>query len=240
MYPRGFPWVRGVNAKKLAITNLLIVRALLTLKAGYASSAKTFYVLEFPEDLGGHAKGVPASLWQLEDARSAKDTHGESAAHFICQWVVESLKSGRTASNLPGHSDIGYVGWPQHDEHDRYQGPLPRVCPHKGHEPIQGKDDQGNFNTKAFAAYAPRMNRYLAMAFFNAIVARRVAILSEMGGACVTTLEADTSGRHGGTARKAVLKKAAGGPSRTTATTTCRKRVHWNLDSSSLPKTWFG
>ena len=193
-HPLGFPWLKGKDAKKLATTNLLIERSLLTLRSGYASSAKTLYVLEFPEDLGAHTKGVPANLWQLDEARTAvEETHGESCAHFTCQWMVESLKPARTASNVPGHSGIGYVGWPAHDAHDKYEGPLPRTCPHGGHEPIQGKDDQGNYYTRAFGAYAPRMNRYLAVGFFNAVVTRRIAILTEMGEAGEPTFEANTS-----------------------------------------------
>jgi hypothetical protein len=65
------------------VANALHDRTLEALEVGASSPAKTRYFLEFPEDLGRHKTGRPASLWQRPDLKSfAEKTQGTCVAHF--------------------------------------------------------------------------------------------------------------------------------------------------------------
>ena len=70
-HPRGFPRLTPAERTKTDLANTLVDFSLEVLSAAADVGAIGF--LEFPEDLGATARGVPASLWQLPSAKALSD-----------------------------------------------------------------------------------------------------------------------------------------------------------------------
>ena len=136
-----------------------------------AADANSIGFLEFPEDLGATARGVPASIWQLPQAHKL-DAHGyQRGAFYQDHWAdVEYKKPTAILTNAPRLAEEPdlYLGWPvmSHDHH--YKGPLPQ----RDFQPSQliGKDAEGNFNTTPSAAYPPKICLRFAHLLFRAWV----------------------------------------------------------------------
>ena len=107
------------------------------IRASKIARSKGFFsrsLLEHPEDLGRVHSGVPASIWQLDDIRSA---HGTSlfwsVAGYQCQYPdCDRAKPTRLLSDLEGVEGFGFPGWPVFDPAGYYVGPLPDSCGHRG------------------------------------------------------------------------------------------------------------
>ena len=89
-YPEGFlnlaPWEKA----KTEIANALIAFSLEILTAAAAADAIGF--LEFPEDLGATARGAPASIWQLPQARALQKLGYQRGAFYQVQWAKLSYR----------------------------------------------------------------------------------------------------------------------------------------------------
>ena len=152
------------------------------MKIGWRSPARTDYFIEFPEHLGAHAKGTPASPWQGQELRAfIEESGGSSRVHNNCQWGISVLKPERTASTLAGHKEIGFEGWPQMNESGRYVGPLPSKCPHGGHPSVGGRMESGTFETSKLAAFSIPFNQFVARMILNTVAQRRIGALFETG-----------------------------------------------------------
>ena len=114
-------------------------------------------LLEHPEDLGRTHRGIPGSIWQLQDLKLAagetatKDEGFKSVAGHQCGFKdgpdltepVDRAKPTRLYSDLLGVEDFGHVGWPTFDPAGWYFGPLPRSCGHRHRQPMIGKNKAG-------------------------------------------------------------------------------------------------
>ena len=131
-------------------------------------------LLEHPEDLGRVGpqalhQGVPASIWQLDDLRSAfGDAKATTVAGWQCQFPdVDIAKPTRLFSNIPGIEEFGRVGWPVLDAHFNSRGPLPRYCGHNHKQRTIGTNDEGGFHTSPTAAYPPPMCEWIALKIYT-------------------------------------------------------------------------
>ena len=90
--------------------NELIQRTLGLLRA--ATEAKTFWLLEHPEDLGNRSNGaMPASIWHLEVTRSLLDEAGASSvALYQCNFGSVHKKPTRLATTAPNCTCLGFLG----------------------------------------------------------------------------------------------------------------------------------
>ena len=69
--PWGFEGLSGKDLQKAEDGNTLVYFAIQVARAAAAClSKKVGFILEFPEDLGSHVCGTPASIWQFEELRN--------------------------------------------------------------------------------------------------------------------------------------------------------------------------
>ena len=175
-HPHGFPTLTAEDKRKVHDADILVAFSLKALRA--AATAHCLGWLEFPEDLGSCRCGTPASLWQLEDARSLSAVGYHRGALYQCEWAeVPYKKPTGILTNIRGFVDAPHFfqGWPTFSENigkdsspvglpwRRYTGPLPRQCVHNGiHPPLLGRDKTGGFKTSKTAEYPPDLCRAFA------------------------------------------------------------------------------
>ena len=163
-FPFGFPWLTPKNKLVCEQANLFIAQ---TIEAALASlDVDAPFVIEHPEDLGVTAHNeTPASIWQLPEIHDLQvQAKAFTWALFQCKFSAMTSKPTRFLSNLRCAAQEPYQGWPKVDDFGKYCGPLPPVCPHKGHDfKLVGRDPTSDkFLTAASASYPPDMCQWLA------------------------------------------------------------------------------
>ena len=92
------------------------LKAIASARAAKAAGHRTMTLWEHPEDLGMMQSGEPASVWQLEETRSAfGDTPFTTVAGHQCQFGIDASKPTRLLTDLAGAEAFGKVGWPTFD-----------------------------------------------------------------------------------------------------------------------------
>ena len=159
--PRGFPWLEGEKKAKVERANLLIDRTLEAIKRGKASSARTRWLGEHPEDLGSVGNEDPASIWQDPEWVKEATTSG---ALYQCRFPPHRYrKPTRIAGTMKRLRAFVHVGWPKKDKFNHYRGPLPRACGHNHDESAIGKDPEtDDWRTGPLAEYPDEMSRGMA------------------------------------------------------------------------------
>ena len=114
-HPWGIPHLRYEWMKKSAAEgNVFIhfaIRTIATCQAAKRRGFRVMTILEHPEDLGRCPKGVPASIWQLKELRSAyaEFPHVSVAGHQ-CQFGLDAPKPTRLYSDIVSLLAFGYGG----------------------------------------------------------------------------------------------------------------------------------
>ena len=129
--------------------------------------------LEFPEDLGRAALGVPASIWQRAELRALPDV--ERRAIFQCEVAsVDYSKATGILTDIVGFFEEfpSHAGWPSFDPNWVYLGPLPQVCRHGGHPGLCGKTPDGEWKTGPTGSYPPEICKHMAVKAFADFCAR--------------------------------------------------------------------
>ena len=162
-FPWGFPWLSNSHYKLVQQHNYFIRQCIKTCKV--ALQARSFFLLEHPEDLGAVGEEIPASIWQLEEIRGLQlEAKATTWAIYQCHFGAESPKPTRFLSNLPGRKSFPHSAWPYFDSKHRYQGPLPFSCSHKKHvKKLIGKSSKGGFKTSPSASYPAALCKHLSM-----------------------------------------------------------------------------
>ena len=120
-HPWGIPHLRYEWMKKSAAEgNVFIhfaIRTIATCQAAKRRGFRVMTILEHPEDLGRCPKGVPASIWQLKELRSAyaEFPHVAVAGHQ-CQFGLDAPTPTRLYSDIVSLLAFGYGGWPRFDD----------------------------------------------------------------------------------------------------------------------------
>ena len=180
VHPRGFEGLAPADSKKIEGDNSLVDFALKALRTAGENSIMAW--LEFPEDLGECKMGVPASIWQLPEARSLAKIGFRRCAMHQCHFAdVDYAKPTGFLTNVEAilqDPDV-HVGWPTFKRHDSngrgrtYVGPLPPKCKHGNvHKPLIGKDPSGCWRTSETAAYPAQMCQRLAKSFISQLSKR--------------------------------------------------------------------
>ena len=128
-----------------------------------------FVLLEHPEALGRVHPGEPASIWQLEDVRSAfgNAVFASVVGHQCQHPEVDYAKLTRLYGNLKALDQFGYPGWPVFDAAGYYQGPLPRSFGHNHRRKLSGRNKDGGHNIVPTAAYCASMFLFMASLIFE-------------------------------------------------------------------------
>ena len=164
--PWGLPGQDAPQQRRADNDNEFVHFSIRVIRAAAAARARGFYsrsLLEHPEDLGRVPSGEPASIWQLEDIRTAHgNSRFSSVAGYQCQFPgCDYSKPTRLLSDLEGVDAFGYPGWPMFGAAGFYQGPLPDSCGHTGanrhKKKTIGRDKAGGFNVSPTAAYPSGM-----------------------------------------------------------------------------------
>ena len=99
-FPHGFPWLVGDLKEKAHIGTTLVMRCIEVLEI---APPTTICLWEHPEDLGRTRNGVPASIWQLEQLRSAAKRRGmETIVFHQCTCGANYPKPTRLLSDANG------------------------------------------------------------------------------------------------------------------------------------------
>ena len=155
-WPRGLPGLD--EAQQLAVDNANVLGDFAIKCLHVAGDNGVLAALEFPEDLGRTAKGIPASWWQDAEMRRLDSKSFVRGAIYQSEWAkVPYLKpTGLITNAATLYSDPQfYQGWPQFDDRKRYLGPLP---PRKA-APVSlvGKKPDCSFVTGPTARFPPAM-----------------------------------------------------------------------------------
>ena len=148
--------------------NHFSLKAIAAARLAKAAGHRTMTLWEHPEDLGRMQAGEPASVWQLDETRTAfGDTPFTTVAGHQCQFGIDASKPTRIYTDLAGAEAFGKTGWPTFDAAGYYTGPLPR-CGHRHKQKTIGRTEDGEgFNTFPMAAYPPKMCEFLAKLIYN-------------------------------------------------------------------------
>ena len=140
-----------------------------------AAEAGNSFLWEHPENLGVAADGViPASIWDMPELLDLLPKfHATSFALFQCQYGAASSKPTRFLTNLQSFAKHPppYAKLPHLDANGRYLGPLPRACPHGGHDGLIGRDPATG-KLCASASYPPDLCKFLAQAVADSLMKR--------------------------------------------------------------------
>ena len=162
VWPMGFPWLSNKQKELVEFANYFVKQ---TIQACYvASTSKTKFLVEHPEDLGAVGKERPASVWQLEEMRQmVLDTGATTWAVFQCQYGGLTPKPTRFVSDIQEAKKVKFNKWPSFSKEGQYLGPLPYSCGHRWHvKKLIGKSKDGRFQTGPSAAYPPGLCMFLA------------------------------------------------------------------------------
>ena len=156
-YPRGFPWLKQSDSKKIDEANLLVDRTFLVCHK--CVELGTGFLLEHPEQLGTAHGLVPASIWNFQQFLDLETRQViAQAAVFQCEFGAPTPKPTRLASSAIAafeDSAFGKFAGPHRLDLDgQYLGPLPKQCPHGSHDQkLIGKTASGEWKTSPSAAY---------------------------------------------------------------------------------------
>ena len=150
-YPWGFPWLEGARLASAERENgpLRISLRFLSAVADLRDRQRAGSVaplcqcwFEFPEDLGTHRRGDPASPWQIGEFKAYGSRGFRTGVAFSCVLAnAQHAKPCRALHTLDGADSLLYEGWPGFKAHAtsamsaarHYAGPLPTKCPHEHH-----------------------------------------------------------------------------------------------------------
>lgn len=171
-HPWGFPNIRPTDRRRADKGNEFIhfsIRSISATQNCKRRGRRVMTVLEHPEDLGRARLGVPASIRQLKELRSAfSEFPFVTVAGYQCQFPgVDRQKPTRLLSDILSLEEFGWKGWPVFDAADNYIGPLPQSCGHTHEQQMIGTLPGGGFATSPTAAYPPGMCKFLAWHIFN-------------------------------------------------------------------------
>lgn len=165
-YPRGFPWLKQADLKKIEEANLLVDRTFLVCHK--CVEIKRGFLLEHPEQLGTAHGLIPASIWNFQQFLDLEASQAVSQAGiFQCEFGAPTSKPTRLATSAIEAfeaSDLGkFLGPHKLNSSGVYLGPLPRQCPHGHHEQkLIGKNQDGQWNTAPSAAYPHKLCEAIA------------------------------------------------------------------------------
>ncbi|CAE7826044.1 unnamed protein product [Symbiodinium sp. CCMP2592] len=182
-YLHGFPWLSDSNRNLVEDANFLVSKSFefcqLCVEAGVA------FIIEHPEQLGKVQHMIPGSIWDMDDSKHLLLFEGvETFAFFQCQWgdALSKKPTRFMAFHVHWDSFTFFPGAHRLASDGSYAGPLPRHCGHV-HEPLLGKDSDGDWKTSRSAAYPPNMCHWLAAS----LLGLRVGGGSAASGARMTT-----------------------------------------------------
>ena len=171
-HPWGYPDNSAGQRRRAEHGNEFVhfsIRAIQSAQLARKRGCQVRCLLEHPEDLGRVGKqalfqGVPASIWQLDELRTAfGESKASTAAGWQCQYPgVDYAKPTRLWSDIPGVEGFGRTGWPVLDSDHQSRGPLPRHCGHSHKTATIGKNKAGGFNVSPTAAYPPPICEWIA------------------------------------------------------------------------------
>ena len=165
-FPRGFPWLKDKFYLEVQSANFLVDNTLRL--AAAAAQVGNAFLIEHPEDLGLAEDGSrPSSIWQWPEMLELIACHNSlSFAVFQCEYGADTSKPTRFVTNLSSFQKQPppYAKLPWFSPQGRYQGPLPRNCPHPGaHSLLIGKDATTRaWRTSPSAAYPGKLCLFLA------------------------------------------------------------------------------
>ena len=171
-YPWGFPHAKARVKARAQAGNAFVhfsIRAIMAAQNCKRKGYMTRCLIEHPEDLGATGKGIPASIWQLRELRTAfAEFDAASVAGHQCQFPdCDRRKPTRLFSDLSRVGEFGWTAWPSFDRQGFYKGPLPASCGHNHRQKMIGLNDKGGFNTSPTAAYPPGMCSAIANWIFH-------------------------------------------------------------------------
>lgn len=98
-FPLGFPWLKAKDRRKAEQGTLLAEKAWDLIEL--AGDIQSYFLAEFPEDLGQTSTGVPASFWQMQHFQDVLTHHGVSSfAIFQCEFGAATPKPTRFVTSL--------------------------------------------------------------------------------------------------------------------------------------------
>eukprot|EP00438_Fugacium_kawagutii_P016715 Skav227659 [mRNA] locus=scaffold58:564261:566969:- [translate_table: standard] len=181
-YPWGFPWLAAKFHHDLQLGNALVrftiqvIATVITCSIKHCRCWCAFFA-EHPEDLGtiwreeDHKELHPASIWQLEELRSAVDTAGPFNLHTVainqCCWGAPYRKPTRLLSNMPDVFTWGPNTWPHFHPDGTYSGPLLNSCSCKPTTSLARKAGDSTFRTTGTSAYPPALDEAIARAIIH-------------------------------------------------------------------------
>ena len=119
-----------------------------------AGAVNSIGFLEFLQGLGATANGVPALLWQLDQARDHQALGYQRAPFYQDEWAnVDYKKPTGILTNAPRLAEEAniHMGWPKETVGHRYLGPLPVRSTRRG--TLIRNDSVGKFKSGSSAAY---------------------------------------------------------------------------------------
>ena len=188
-FPWGFPWLEGLRAAKVERQNealRCVIRVLQATAAARVESRPNGSFrpcrawMVFPEDLGSHRLGDPASPWQLPEIRALTECGFATGAAFTCELAgTAHMRPLRFLTNGARFQRRLYPGWPIFRAHPsrgcapvvrKYAGPLPPKCSHGGHAPLNRASSAEGFRTRAALAVPPQLCELVALDFLEEIL----------------------------------------------------------------------
>ena len=117
----------------------------------------------------------PASIWQLQElrhfARPGNGLHIFTVVFHQCCWSAPYRKPTRLLTNLSSLRSWGPLLWPQFDALGNYQGPAVDLCQCKPSITLARQAHDDTFRTMATSIYPEPMDRAIAEAIFQALLA---------------------------------------------------------------------
>ena len=149
-----------------------------------AEQINSYFLAEFPEDLGQTSNGTPASFWQMQQFQDTLALEGACTfAIFQCEFGALTPKPTRFVTSLKHFSGNTFAGPPHFDKNWRYLGPLPTSCPHPGaHEALIGTDESGVWKTGPAAHYPGPLCKFLADAIVQTWLESSASVGNFTGG----------------------------------------------------------
>lgn len=144
-YPEGFPWLKGNQWEAINTAYRLID---FTFDLFRCARGKAVRLSEFPEDLGAHKRGIPASIWQ---ERRWQSLGMKTFAFHEGNMGAASPKPTRCLADCEAIPSWAKGGWPRFGPQRRYLGPLDG--PPSGLSSLEKRPGEAGFRTGAAAPY---------------------------------------------------------------------------------------